>query len=89
MASQVEKVIKCVRDGIAYQVNTEAGAFVCVEAHKVVLETNPVHYPILNAHKAHPLDFPVWASFVDGVSSPFGKGLPTANLSLLNVDKPI
>jgi hypothetical protein len=83
MASQVEKVIECVRKGIAYQVDTEVGAFVCVEAHKVILETNPVHDPILNAYKAHPLDFPIWVPFIDGVSSPFGKGLPTANLSLI------
>jgi hypothetical protein len=83
MTSQVEKVIEFVRNGIAYQVDTEIGAFVCVEARKVFLEITPVQYPILDAYKTHQLDFPIWAPYVDGVSSPFGKGLATANLALL------
>ena len=76
----VEYIMDLMSRGMVYEVSTEVGSFIIAEADKVQTITNPVQYAILKDSKLKPDDFPIWAPYVDGRLSPYGKGLPTVNL---------
>ena len=80
----IDRIAKMIRNGSAYTVDTECGTFVCVESAKVLMHVkNPVHYPILKDLRFGQDDFPVWAPYIDGNPSPWGRGQPTVNLGLI------
>jgi cysteinyl-tRNA synthetase len=72
-----------VERGAAYQLDTEVGSFLVAEAGRIATRCAPVLYPIVQQHGRGRGDFALWAPYVDGRPSPWGAGLPTANVHLL------
>lgn len=94
MDALVDAVHGLIEREVAYVVDVPGvGTFVCLDYeemkkrmpfHLFAIETMnplPVWYPCLDKHtRTKHMDYALWAPYVEGGVSPWGKGIPTANL---------
>ena len=81
-----------IQSGLAYTINVkELGTFVVLDYLCLCtkhpskaeiyseLSPRPVMYPVLNDFTRHPKDCALWAPYVEGALSPWGRGQMTVN----------
>lgn len=68
---------KMIARGVAYEVNIpDIGNFICCSEIKKKTIPNEV----VTGYLRDPSDFVIWIPKIDGVQSPWGYGIPSANL---------
>jgi cysteinyl-tRNA synthetase len=87
MQNAIDFIQKLIERGCAYELD---GYVVCDSSNWVAFSTvnaypipAPIQYPILRGNMQSPLDFPLWAPYVDGHPSPWGKGNATVNVAYI------